>query len=67
MDKLSKYAKAAAAFLVSGYTLYQAAKGETTVAGAGVTFDEWVGIVSSALVVAFGVWAVPNGPAKPTQ
>jgi hypothetical protein len=61
--KLSDYAKAATAFLLTAYTGYQAARLGTSPAGEGVSLDEWVGIVVTGLLVGFGVWAVPNTPA----
>jgi hypothetical protein len=61
--KLAEYAKAATAFLLAAYTGYQAARLGSSPGGEGVVLDEWVGIAVTALLVSFGVWAVPNTPA----
>jgi hypothetical protein len=61
--RLSQYAKAATAFLLTAYTGYQSARLGSSPAGEGVSVDEWVGIIVTGLLVGFGVWAVPNTPA----
>lgn len=58
--KLSDYAKAATALLLAAYTGYQSARLGSSPGGEGVTVDEWVGIVVTALMLGFGVWFVPN-------
>lgn len=60
MQELGKYTKAVVAGLISGYAIYQVAKGAASPAGVGITFDEWVGIASTGIFVAVGTWAVPN-------
>ena len=63
--KLDRYAKAIVAALITGYGMYQAAKGIQTAAGEGIAFDEWVNIIFAALAAGFGVWAVPNAKPAP--
>jgi len=64
LQKLNRYAKAVAAALVAGYAIYQTAKGASSPAGVGITFNEWVDIVMSAAVGGGLVYLVPNAKAK---
>jgi hypothetical protein len=61
LTALERYAKAIAALVVAGYGLYNAATMEGTPGGAGITADEWVGIVFTAILAGAAVWGIPNG------
>lgn len=43
----------------------QHSRGANTDGGAAVTLDEWLDIFLTVLTLGFGVWAVPNVPARP--
>jgi hypothetical protein len=60
--KINEVAKAATAFIVTGYATYQLSTGLDTPAGAGVTSSEWISILVAAFIAGFAVWAVPNTP-----
>lgn len=64
---LNEAAKAVIALVGAGYAAFQLASSELSEQGAHVTTAEWQNIVVSALLVAIGVWAVPNADAKKPQ
>jgi hypothetical protein len=70
LKALERYAKAIMALAVTAYGLYNAATMAGTPGGAGVTADEWVGIVMTALIAGAAVWGIPNSdgtaPLPPT-
>lgn len=58
--KLAEYAKAAVALLLAAYASYQAARLGSSPGGEGVTVDEWISTIVTAVTLGFGVWFVPN-------
>ena len=64
---LAKIAKALAAGLLGAYAVYQIGRGAESPAGVGLSFDEWVNVISTAITVGFGTWFVPNAAASESK
>jgi hypothetical protein len=64
---LNECAKAVIGLVGAGYTAYQLATSELSEGGAHVTTAEWQNIIVASLLVAIGVWAVPNASQSPLK
>lgn len=62
---MNRIAKAIAAGIVSGFALYQTARGFDSPAGVLVTLEEWRDLGIYTLFVASITYLVPNADSKP--
>lgn len=62
---MGAYSKAITAFLGSLIVGYYQARTADSVAGSGITIDEWLDMIAMALAVTLGVYGVPNTPTPP--